>query len=273
MAFSDKNHNPITHLLDIYLARVCDETGTWVIAVTGSGGKTTTIEQLAVYWANQGLRVLVSTTTKMLHPSIHTYPFDTFCIIAPEEYRLADAYRNAVTLYGVNLDDKIGAVEDALLQKSIERFDRVLIEADGARTLPLKIHTDRDPVIPSCTNVVIALLGLSALDKKLDEAVMYDVMRFKQLTGYSGSIVNETVYRILLEHPEGVLKGCENLPVVVCCNQSDTIETQRAKQVCAALCQNDSGRPYQLLGFSWHTSTIDFYTDTVEHVADQRSMR
>lgn len=228
-----------------------------VVSVTGSGGKTTTIERLARYWADQGYRVLVSTTTRMALPSRHRYPFEHLCLLEEGEQRIVQAHAASVTLYGRNVQGKLGAPEEHLLERSMKDFDRVLLEADGARSLPLKIHNERDPVMSDATDVVVALMGLGALDTVLDDSVMYLSKRFRDMVGYTGERVNEDVYRMLLEHPEGVFKRCNSLPVVVCCNQSDLVGADRSRQVIRAMRERWDGRPFDLLCCSWLYDTID----------------
>ena len=53
-------------------------------------------------------------------------------------------------------------------------YDVVLIEADGSRGLPLKIHTERDPVIIKESTGVIGVLGAKALNRKAYEVVFGD---------------------------------------------------------------------------------------------------
>lgn len=229
----------------------------WVVSVTGSGGKTTTIERLARYWADQGYRVLVSTTTRLSHPSRHRYPFEHLCLLKEGEERCAQSHAASVTLYGRNEQGKLAAPADHMLAESIMNFDRVLIESDGARNLPLKIHVERDPVILDATDVVVALMGLGALGNVLDDTVMYLSSRFRDLVGYPGERVTEEVYRMLLEHPEGVFKRCGSLPVIVCCNQSDVIGVDRSRQLMQTIREQWNGRPFDLLCCSWSHDTID----------------
>ncbi len=45
----------------------------------------------------------------------------------------------------------------------------MIIEADGARKLPIKAPAEHEPVIPEFVNTVITVIGLSGLGKPLTE--------------------------------------------------------------------------------------------------------
>jgi len=250
--------NPIANKLDVWLAQHIGTTRKWVVVVTGSGGKTTTIEHLAGHWKQQGHSVLISTTTRMALPKDHIYPVDRVVVIQSGLEHVVKSSGNEIVLYGVQQGEKLGYAGEPWLQKSADTFDRVILEADGARSLPLKIHTDRDPVIPSYGHAVIAVMGLSALDKRLDDSVMFECARYRSMTGDSAAHVTNTVYRELLKHPEGVLKGCGNLPTLVCCNQSDAIAPSRIPQFMHDLCDDWSHRACTVLCCSWLAGTLEW---------------
>ncbi|WP_422479601.1 selenium cofactor biosynthesis protein YqeC [Pleomorphochaeta sp. DL1XJH-081] len=256
MAIVAVEPNPIACMLDACIARHCPQDGPWIVSVTGSGGKTTTIEQLSRYWAGQGKRVLVTTTTKMAHPDRHHYPFDHYHLVKKGDNRSITSRSGAVTLYGVDEYPKITSVEEQSLHRTIRDFDRILIEADGARGLPLKMHAQRDPVILANTHVVLALVGLGAIDSKLDEQVMYLSDRYRQLTKDSSETVSEKTYRILADHPEGILKGCSHIPVLICFNQCDTIKEDRARNIVNTMNGNGEDHTFSMTVFSWHEGTI-----------------
>jgi probable selenium-dependent hydroxylase accessory protein YqeC len=256
MAIVAVEPNPIACMLDACIARHCPQDGPWIVSVTGSGGKTTTIEQLSRYWAEQGKRVLVTTTTKMAHPDRHHYPFNHYHLVKKGDNRSIPSRSGAVTLYGVDEYLKITSVGEQSLHRTIRDFDRILIEADGARGLPLKMHAPRDPVIPAYTQMVLALVGFGAIDCKLDEQVMYLSDRYRLLTNDQSEIVTEKTFHTLLGHPEGILKGCSRIPVLICFNQCDTIEEERARNIVHAMIGKEKDHTYSVTAFSWHEGTI-----------------
>lgn len=48
--------------------------------------------------------------------------------------------------------------------------DYVLVEADGAKTLPLKAHAQHEPVIPGCANRVICVVGVDGIGQPISQA-------------------------------------------------------------------------------------------------------
>ena len=255
------HRNSIAQALDACAAQWCPKTGPWIIAVTGSGGKTTTIEQLARYWEAQGLSVLVSTTTHMAHPDVYAYRFAHHVVLKPTFQVVATAYPGQTVLYGSDAGDKIASVAPDLLQQSINRFDRVLIEADGARQLPLKIHSERDPVIPDQSSMIIAVMGLGAYMHDLDDRVMFLSSHYRKLHPDDAPQVTEQTYVNLIAHPDGVLKACGSIGTVVCCNQSDAVDAQGTKRIVEAIRHAEIPRDISLMCCSWHNGTLSHYEE------------
>ena len=226
------------------------------ITVTGSGGKTTAVERLARCWADQGQSVLVTTSTRLAHPSAHSYPFEHFHPLLPDAHGLPLPQVGQVVLFGAEAKGKLTAPPQEIITELTKRFDRVLVEGDGARGLPLKIHSERDPVVPVATELVISVVGLEALWKTLDDRVMYLSDRFRQLADPDSSTVTPQVYRTLLEHPEGLFKGSGDLPVIVLCNQSDAILPHDTECVLESMTDNWQGRSFDIICGSLQQDSI-----------------
>jgi probable selenium-dependent hydroxylase accessory protein YqeC len=194
----------------------------------------------------------------MAHPRVYHYPFAHEVIESDNQRLPVQPYAGATVLYGRDFGEKIAAVDQQSLLFAIKKFDRVIIEADGARRAPLKIHAERDPVISDQATLVIAVVGLSALGRSLDERVMYLHDRYRLLTGDSSTRVSPMVYQKLLEHPEGLLKGCGERDVVVCCNQSDAISNSEMKQIIDTVTSTSVKRPFTLMVGSWHQDRLEY---------------
>lgn len=70
-------------------------------------------------------------------------------------------------------------------------FDWIIVEADGARQLPIKASDTHEPVIPSATTVIVHVTGLDALNTPLDDAHVHRSAIFASNTGLAlGSRVN-----------------------------------------------------------------------------------
>ena len=196
------------------------------IAFVGSGGKTTLMEYLAAQGSRAGRSVAVTTTTK---------------IFAREPYVLAEkrtrgpADPGTVVRVGNRVEDgKLTALTfDDVLELGRD-FDRVLIEADGSRGLPLKYPAGHEPVIPPFSDQVAVVAGLDGLGGRIAETVF----RWELFAGASGidggAVVTPRVVERLFAG-DGVFKGVgrDRATVIlnkydVCTERSEALGTARA---------------------------------------------
>ena len=136
-----------------------------VTAIIGGGGKTTLMECLAAELAAQA-RVIVCTTT-------HIYPEQTMpCLVSPTEaeVRAALARAGCVCVGSVSENGKLSAPE-LPFRTLCALVGYVLVEADGAKRLPLKAHAAHEPVVPPEANQTILVVGASGFGKPMRESV------------------------------------------------------------------------------------------------------
>ncbi|MCK9548392.1 MAG: selenium cofactor biosynthesis protein YqeC [Sphaerochaeta sp.] len=211
------------------LASIIDHVGNAkrTIAIVGSGGKTTLMIALAAAYAKRGERVLLSTTTKLQKPDRVSYGCDRSFT--------DDAIFRTVHHPGQRIFYALDGKEKALappiehLASLSKRFSVTLIEADGARGMDLKIHSERDPVIPSFTTATIATLSLSALGKSAASVCF----------GCDGdqSIVDEAWLEAYIRSPAGPMKAMRGTPLLLC-TQSEHVDRnsiQNLRDRCADL--------------------------------------
>ncbi|HBK78894.1 MAG TPA: putative selenium-dependent hydroxylase accessory protein YqeC [Nitrospinae bacterium] len=111
----------------------------------------------------------------------------------------------------------------------IERLRRpggvVLVEADGARGLPIKAPGPDEPVIPPGADIVLGVVGLDALGGPIDEAHAFRPEILSSLTGLPlGAPVDAAAIGCLAAHPEGLFRGApKSARRVLICNKSDRI--------------------------------------------------
>lgn len=136
-----------------------------VIAIVGAGGKTTLVHQLRNQYLTEGKKVFVTTTTHMLKEA------DT--LVNAEVQQCVQALNDTnYCMAGVDAGfGKIAALPEAMYQEICKAADVVLVEADGARHMPLKVPAEWEPVIPSGVDKIIVVAGLHGLGKKACEAV------------------------------------------------------------------------------------------------------
>ena len=162
-----------------------------VTAVIGGGGKTTLLRALADALAG----------TVILTTSTHIFPAEGVpCLTNASEATVRDALRRSrvVCVGEPAAEGKLHA--PALPFGALAALaDHVLVEADGAKHLPLKAHQPGEPVIPEEATQVIAVVGLSALGMPITEAAHRPAL-YARLAGCAETtlVTPEIVARALL---------------------------------------------------------------------------
>ena len=133
-----------------------------IVAVVGSGGKTTLIKKLAEQYRDEGKSVLVTTTTHMFieKDTLLTGDADTILRALREKgYAMA----------GLPAGEKIKALSPETFRTVSNHADVVLVEADGSKHKPLKFPNATEPVIPENTDEIIVVWGPHGLGKPARE--------------------------------------------------------------------------------------------------------
>ena len=129
---------------------------TGVTSVIGSGGKTSLLAALA--HELPGTVVLTTTT--------HIRPFEgVLTLISPDVRGLRQALETSRVVCVGSQVEKNGKLAASSLEIDAlaSLADHVLVEADGARRLPLKAHAPWEPVIPACSGRTVIVFGASGL--------------------------------------------------------------------------------------------------------------
>jgi probable selenium-dependent hydroxylase accessory protein YqeC len=189
--------------------------GRGVVSLVGGGGKTTLMFQLARELAAAGQSVLTTTTTKIFKPSPDQSPLVYVTGDLPDILEKLDAPGSRglhVTAAGSELQAGNKLVGYAPQQiDAVQKtgfFQWIIVEADGARQRPLKAPAAHEPVIPQSSRWVIAVVGLDAIGKPLDDRYVFRSRNYSMLTGVAAGapVTPESVVRAVLD-PCGILKG------------------------------------------------------------------
>lgn len=128
-------------------------------AIVGGGGKTSTMLRLAEELAAFG-RVIVTTSTHIWPPAGMPVLTD------PSESEIEQALREARTVCVGSYAEHGKLTGCAVPMETLCTLaEYVLVEADGAKRLPLKAPAAHEPVIPACARQVIAVAGLDGVGK------------------------------------------------------------------------------------------------------------
>lgn len=135
-----------------------------VTALIGGGGKTTLMETLAGELRRQGT-VIVATSTRIMRP--HWCPVLLTAEVGQVTAALA-AHGVACVASPSDAPHKLTA-PDMGFETLAALADFVLVEADGARRLPLKAHAPYEPVIPACAVRTIYVVGADGFGRPIRE--------------------------------------------------------------------------------------------------------
>lgn len=189
-----------------------------VIAITGGGGKTTTMIALGEFYKAKGFSVLLSTTTKVQSPRFFDFKTD-YTFFNECDFFMHEPLKGESVVFveqHIMNPKKSLAPRDSILPLISKKYDITIFEADGARCLPLKKHRECDPVIPSNVTAVIAMAGMSSFNHSAADFCMgEDDMTL---------VVDRNYLQLLIDNPEGLLKRIEKFhKSVILFNQSDLI--------------------------------------------------
>jgi probable selenium-dependent hydroxylase accessory protein YqeC len=231
--------------------------GGGVVSLVGAGGKTTLMFHLARELAEDGARVLTTSTTKILKPSKDQsakiiVSADARTVIKKSEgylsvYPHVTAARSDLAPEGKLIGFEPSAIEQIW---ETELFGWILVEADGAGGRPLKAPEDHEPVIPACSAVVVGVVGLDGVGRRLEEEDVFRSKGFSRISGLPlGAPVTEVSIARMIEHEEGLFK--RSPPKATRCvflNKADEDQSRRAAQrIASILHESATGRVEKIL--------------------------
>ena len=133
-----------------------------IIAVVGSGGKTTLLHRLAQQYRSEGKSVFVTTTTHMFIEEDTLLTDDAQLIIQALKEK-------GYAMAGIPVGNKIRALSPETYDKVCAHADVVLVEADGSKHMPLKFPNETEPVIPHNAEEIYVVCGLHAIGRQAKE--------------------------------------------------------------------------------------------------------
>ncbi|HML69029.1 MAG TPA: selenium cofactor biosynthesis protein YqeC [Clostridia bacterium] len=173
-----------------------------ITALVGGGGKTTLLLRLAHELAQAGARVIITTTTHIFTPD----GIGTHNPATPEE---AKALLDREPLICFGTASKEGKLSAPILpmETLAACADYVLIEADGAKRLPLKAPAEHEPVIPNESKLVIAVAGLDGIGRTIGDTA-FRADRYAALCGKAqADPVSVDDIALVLGHADGQRKN------------------------------------------------------------------
>lgn len=209
-----------------------------LVNFVGGGGKTGLIVSLMSEYAD--IRSVLYTTTTRIHPP---EVMDGLSIISSDDLELLKqllarigrhcfehTMRFTVTRLRMSPNLLRGVPPDFCSSLDRDSFPLILNEADGARSMSLKMPREGEPVLMSGAKYLVPVIGLDCLNKPLGPETLFRWELASSRHGLkAGSLLTPELAASILMHPEGVCrhwqKGAEVIPYI---NKVDTEEDEPA---------------------------------------------
>lgn len=219
-----------------------------VISFAGGGGKTSSMYCLADELAGRGKKVIVTTTTYIQRPE------DRQVVLAERAQTVESFIKGHEEWAGPAVGwvlvaaraaegGKLRGMELPEMEKLADLGDVLLVEADGAKRLPLKLPRDGEPVHLKSTHAVIGCAGLDCIGRPWKEKCF----RFELAPQVFGRHMEEeliTPGRVaeILTSDKGTRKGTGDAQYRVLLNKADDEKRlSAAKEVAKVLGESWAG--------------------------------
>ncbi len=212
-----------------------------VVAFIGAGGKTSALFRAADELRAEGWRVLATTTTRMALDEVERAPLAVRLTpdVTSKMIRQWLNEHGFVLLYRYEDAEqhKVNGLPPEMIATLVDSVnsDVLLIEADGARRLPLKAPKDHEPVIPPDTSLVVVVAGMDVLGQPLDEDHVYNAARIQERYGFpEGGEILPAWVAVTVRDPQLGLRGVpETARVVALLNKvpAQSIHRRRVRRI------------------------------------------
>lgn len=210
------------------------------ISIVGAGGKTSLMFKLAEECRDS--KVLVTTSTKIFVPDKGSYDCLALNARDGESFKLNKNPGIYVLGYDINSENKLGGIDDDILQDYQSCFNYIFIEADGSKRKPVKGWGDNEPVILNSTTKTIGVVSIKAINLDVNEENVHRAERFKTITGLGDNErigVNEIT--ALIMHKEGLFKNSLGKRILFVNQVESEEDINNANMLVKAVKNMDSG--------------------------------
>jgi molybdenum cofactor cytidylyltransferase len=210
-----------------------------LVAFTGAGGKTTLMMLLAKELPG---KVLLTTTTRMFAAQIKTAE-STLPAVTCHYPDLAllddkDIAPDTTIVVGPIQGDKVTGVPLDLPQRLLAHpdIDTVLVEADGAKMMPVKAPAAHEPALPVGVTLVVPVVGMNALGGRIKDVAHRPELVARLLHKRETDRLTIDDIACLLSHKEAGLKWVPAAArVIVTINKVETASQLQAARNIARL--------------------------------------
>lgn len=231
-------HNCLKPMTSITEALGIAHSENTVLSLTGGGGKTTTIRRITDELMRNQKKVIVTTTTHMREENS-----SWFCTSSKwsEICEVLETY-GQVWAGTPSPGGKIASLPESLMEQVFRQNVPVLIEADGARMLPVKCPAEHEPVIRQETTHIINVYGMDAVGRPLKE-VCFRPELAAELLGrtkeqMSDPVTEEDIARLALSPEAGRKCSLEHVHHTILLNKADVPNgMEKAVSVCRKIAE------------------------------------
>lgn len=196
------------------------------ICLVGGGGKTTVMYELAAMWAACGCRVLVLTSTHILHPADGSFTVDAAAV-----HSLWQQERYAVIGTPELATGKLTAPPQFLYEELKPQADVILCEADGSKHHPCKAPAAHEPVLLPESDIVLAVAGTDALGNSLQQVCQRSQLAAELLNCSLDSVIDEQMLAALLLSEQGARKNVGKRTFYIVLNKCDLLPVAQQEKI------------------------------------------
>lgn len=196
------------------------------ICLVGGGGKTTVMYELAAMWAACGCRVLVLTSTHILHPADGSFAADAAAV-----HSLWQQERYAVIGTPELATGKLTAPPQFLYEELKLQADVILCEADGSKHHPCKAPAAHEPVLLPESDIVLAVAGTDALGNSLQQVCQRPQLAAELLNCSLDSVIDEQMLAALLLSEQGARKNVGKRTFYIVLNKCDLLPVAQQEKI------------------------------------------
>ena len=196
------------------------------ICLVGGGGKTTVMYELAAMWAACGCKVLVLTSTHILHPADGSFAADAAAV-----HNLWQQGRYAVIGTPEAATGKLTAPPLFLYEALKPQADVILCEADGSRHHPCKAPAAHEPVLLPESDIVLAVAGTDALGNSLQQVCQRPQLAAELLNCSLDSVIDEQILAALLLSEQGARKNVGKRTFYIVLNKCDLLHAAQKEEM------------------------------------------
>jgi probable selenium-dependent hydroxylase accessory protein YqeC len=245
------------------LAELLDFEAREHVAFVGAGGKKTAMQHLLERGRERTLSVGYTTTTHMPPPE----SLDLLLTGEDDIEETVGRSEGSVAFAASRIEDperaerKVRGFEAETICDVYEsnRFDWLLVKADGARRREFKAPGQDEPVIPATATHVLPFASVTVLGNTLDEATVHRPERVAAIADVDvGDTVSPAVVAAVLASPNGALKEVpSDATVTPVLNKADTPALRGTARRILTMALDRSDRFHSGLVTSFRSDVVD----------------